>query len=940
MLKVGDTLKLISKSTVLVADEAIIVRCNIKPKGIVKLCFDDGATNSHSVKTIKFSELAPITTVMFGKSVVPAVMLRVDQVLDRAAEISDLRPAVLIIEWKDKPNVYDQRLRILFGEPILSVSQISIHSRLDAQALRELANDDSDPVDHLLALISARRRSPDVRMDGNRIVFGQEPCRRWFYGRVGLSDFIYRYNRQDYRVFRNNPTDADRLMQWIRDKVVTADPSVIKALMNLKTETATTLATAPIHQPSPLAKMAELLRIQSPSIVKISTGEIIPVTVIHRNKSELGEVLTFHEDGTVEFSTVERTHRKLFAYLSSSASTDGSKDTYSEDEITEFSQHFSLPDIPSVAEVSPERIKKADEAVNMIEDVIKDRTGRSLLKFQREDLVRLLAKGFGILGWDPGLGKTLAGLVFALGAVALGAKPRVLIVCPQDLVQQWFREIRKFFGQEFADQFIIVHNLEEAINLVRIAKLVPKHIPLYAITWYEVLRSATSVDKPIERKPGSICPECKQVIRLNKCSAGCPFDEATHLLKSRDAAWFLKKFVKGGVLVVDEATYIKSDTSKRGIAARRLVTAKYRLLLTGTPIKNLLSDLPMLLQLAAKPNSDAYPFPAESDGVAKFSKQFMVIERNLDTGRRRLGPEPTNIAVAQRLLSATILRRTKDQTGEEVVPLKIEVHKVPLTEAQAAWYKAWCDDTVFERWFYMTHDREIHPIAKILSRMSHLMFVIGHPTAKTATGAPIPLSAIAPKLPTPSELTHKNRLVVDLATEFYKDSGYAVIFAQTVGVLPVIAQELDKRGVPVHLAVERKRDKVQSLPPFKRGQIISTFERKGGVLLASISAMAYGHDLAFVPRAIIHSLCFAYDQYAQAIMRVHRIVSEKPVEVHVICGNKTLDEYLFDLLRRKDEAAKQVLDGTVIERSTEITHEEWQKLWRQVQESADEIEVE
>jgi SNF2 family DNA or RNA helicase len=103
--------------------------------------------------------------------------------------------------------------------------------------------------------------------------------------------------------------------------------------------------------------------------------------------------------------------------------------------------------------------------------------------------------------------------------------------------------------------------------------------------------------------------------------------------------------------------------------------------------------------------------------------------------------------------------------------------------------------------------------------------------------------------------------------------------------------------------------------------------------------MAHGHDLAFVPRAIIHSLCFAYDQYAQAIMRVHRIVSEKPVEVHVICGSRTLDDYLFDLLRRKDEAAKTVLDGTVIERSVGITPDEWQKLWRQVQEAAETIEV-
>jgi len=108
----------------------------------------------------------------------------------------------------------------------------------------------------------------------------------------------------------------------------------------------------------------------------------------------------------------------------------------------------------------------------------------------------------------------------------------------------------------------------------------------------------------------------------------------------------------------------------------------------------------------------------------------MVVERNLLNKRRRIGPEPTNLSTIQLLLSATVLRRRKDQLGEEIAPLEIKVHEVPLTYEQALWYRAWCDDELFERWFYATHNRSIGDLAKLLSRMTHLLFVIGHPNFK------------------------------------------------------------------------------------------------------------------------------------------------------------------------------------------------------------------
>jgi SNF2 family DNA or RNA helicase len=228
-------------------------------------------------------------------------------------------------------------------------------------------------------------------------------------------------------------------------------------------------------------------------------------------------------------------------------------------------------------------------------------------------------------------------------------------------------------------------------------------------------------------------------------------------------------------------------------------------------------------------------------------------------------------------------------------------------------------------------------LAEILLRLTKLAFVISHPTSTTARGDPVPLTQLRP-LPSLTWATPKNRVTVELVKDAVQETGYCVLFAQTVGVLPVLAAQLIARGIPVHLTVKTSRaGKVQSVSPPERARIIHQFREQGGVLLASISAMAHGHDFSFVSRAVLHSLPFAYDHYAQAILRVHRLVSERPVVVHVLCATNTLDEYLLSLLQRKEAATRTVLASSLLRDATAITPEEWKRLWRQVVDAAERL---
>lgn len=917
MSVVVSTLRFIGQSTVVSTSPRLIKEAPFKVQRYVVIGNEPNGKNQITFDELKrlLSRFDAFTNVVFTDK---------NGIKEACDAIVEIKPAVVVVFGTD----HDSLLEMLFGRKLLAVRNYTIYSRLNEPGF---PLSEAETFEALLALHFQRRSLPDLSIEGESLKFARDNARKWLYRALGIEEFVYRFDGQNYKLLRNNVADRNKLVALVNDGYLVCDERTFELLNRLSLEPNVTIANAPFNEPSLLARFAALA--DSGAVIDRSTGRQIPVTVWERQRHEIAEVLTVLEDGSVEYAQVQRTHRKLAASLP----VNRSKHTYFEDEADLMAREFELPMIPTIAEIAPNRLKQAHEVIDSIESIMRERTGHSLMAFQREDLARLLAKGFGILAWDPGCGKTIAGLLFAIGAIMMGAKPRVLVVAPQDLIPQWFREMRKFFGNEFADEWVVVDSIEQAIMLRNVANCLPRSVPLYAITWYEVLRSKIGEDRLIERDKSKLCPACKAQVKFdNSCSPGCPFNRSEYLLRARDAAYFLKDYIKGGVLIVDEATHIKSVDSQRGIAARRLITASYRLLLTGTPIKNLLGDLPMLLQLAAKPMSDAYPFPAED--TAKFARQFMVLERNLLTGRKRLAPEPTNIAVAQKLLSGIILRRTKEQTGETIVPLTIRVHKVPLTVEQYEWYKAWCSDEVFERWFYESHNKPLNGLVKLLSRMTHLLFVTSHPTSTTATGGLIPLSRYTP-LPTPTEETYKNNLVIELAAQTCRDTGYCVLFAQTVSVIPHLARKLRERGIKVHLAVEERGGKVQSMPPARRSAVIRKFEEEGGILLASMSAMSHGHDLAFVSRAVIHSLCFAYDNYAQAIMRIHRIISEKEVEVHVVCAAKTIDEYLLDLLRRKDEAAKVILNGSVLENAISITPEEWRKLWEHVRASIDEIEV-
>jgi len=139
----------------------------------------------------------------------------------------------------------------------------------------------------------------------------------------------------------------------------------------------------------------------------------------------------------------------------------------------------------------------------------------------------------------------------------------------------------------------------------------------------------------------------------------------------REKAWFRRAFVWRYV-ALDEGHKIKNDKTNVALALQGLA-AEYRLILTGTPLQNNLTELWALLHWL-------YPDVFTDQTMKLFSDAF-----DLTLGKNDLSVMDN----ARRLLELVMLRRMKESTGVNLgLPPKTEmIMFLPLTPMQRFWYK-------------------------------------------------------------------------------------------------------------------------------------------------------------------------------------------------------------------------------------------------------------
>ncbi|MFC8920334.1 DEAD/DEAH box helicase [Streptomyces sp. NPDC057116] len=343
------------------------------------------------------------------------------------------------------------------------------------------------------------------------------------------------------------------------------------------------------------------------------------------------------------------------------------------------------------------------------------------------------------------------------------------------------------------------------------------------------------------------------------------------------------------MVVADEAQHVKNPHSSTA-KALRLIPADAKVALTGTPVENSLSELWAVLD---------WTTPGLLGGYGEFRRRWMApieAERAEGAGER---------VTAQRLAGLVrpfLLRRRKSDPGiAPELPPKTETDRpVALTAEQSALYRKQVDEV-------MGLIRGSEGIARsglVLKLLTGLKQICNHP-AQFLKEEGTALTGRSGKL----------ELLDELLGTITAEGGAALVFTQYVAMARLLERHLAERGVPAQLLHG-------GTPVPKREELVQRFQDgEVPVFLLSLKAAGTGLNLTRADHVVHFDRWWNPAVEAQATDRAYRIGQTRPVQVHRLIAEGTVEDRIAALLEAKKELADAVL-GTGEQALTELTNDE------------------
>jgi SNF2 family DNA or RNA helicase len=339
--------------------------------------------------------------------------------------------------------------------------------------------------------------------------------------------------------------------------------------------------------------------------------------------------------------------------------------------------------------------------------------------------------------------------------------------------------------------------------------------------------------------------------------------------------------VKWSLVAADEAQHVKNPY---GTTARELraLPARARVALTGTPVENNLSELWALLD---------WTTPGLLGPLSVFRDRFAKpIERGaLGADGDEEAADRARQAAGQlaRLTRPFLLRRRKSDPGiaPELPPKTETDHPVALTPEQAALYQAQVRET-------MARIEKADGIARrglVLKLLTALKQVCNHPAHYLRETGPLP--GRSGKLELLDEL---------LDTVVAEDEG-ALVFTQYTQMGRLLERHFADRGV-------RARYLHGATPVPRREEMVAAFQRgEFPVFLLSLKAAGTGLNLTRATHVIHYDRWWNPAVEDQATDRAYRIGQGRPVQVHRLTTQGTVEDKVARLLGAKRALADQVI---------------------------------
>jgi len=444
----------------------------------------------------------------------------------------------------------------------------------------------------------------------------------------------------------------------------------------------------------------------------------------------------------------------------------------------------------------------------------------TLRPYQKEGVrwLRALQKnGFsGILADEMGLGKTLQTLVWLellhddRRTAGLEKKPS-LIVCPTSLVENWAAEAHRFTPSL---DVAVIAGADRQDKLKRIAD----HDVV--LTSYALMR------------------------RDIETYAQIPF----------------------AAVALDEAQHIKNQSTQNARSAKRL-NAEHRLVLTGTPIENSVSDLWSIMD---------FLMPGYLGAHAAF-------RANVETPIMEGGEEGEQAQWKLRhKLSPFLLRRLKKDVAKELPPKIERIAYCTLTPDQKTVYSALLADSrrrlqelVDEKGFKKSRFEILNTLLRLRQVCCHVGL--------------LKLEGVAPKAP-----SAKMDLFFELLDEAM-DAGHRIlVFSQFVSMLKILQKEIEKRKLSYCYLDGATQNRLDIVRRFNQDASIPVF-------LISLKAGGTGLNLTGADMVVHFDPWWNPAVENQATDRAYRIGQRRTVYSVKLITKDTVEERVVALQQRKQK---------------------------------------
>jgi len=342
-------------------------------------------------------------------------------------------------------------------------------------------------------------------------------------------------------------------------------------------------------------------------------------------------------------------------------------------------------------------------------------------------------------------------------------------------------------------------------------------------------------------------------------------------------------------IILDEAQAVKNPGTKQARAVKNLTSCN-RIIMTGTPIENRLTDLWSL-------------FDFLNPGLLGNAREFKQFSKNLNhdsSGYSRL----------RKLIRPYILRRLKtDKSVISDLPEKVEVKTyAPLSKKQVLLYK----NMVEEIKESIAETEGIQRKGLILSSLMKFKQICNHPDQYLGTGE------------FEEKESGKFLRLREICETIYDKREKVLVFTQfkemTAPLHDFLESIFNRKGMILH----------GSVAVGKRKKIIEQFQSKSYVpfMVLSLKAGGVGLNLTEANHVIHFDRWWNPAVENQATDRAFRIGQKKNVIVHKFLTKGTVEEKIDMMLEEKSRLSKDVIASTKETWITEMKNDELMDLFK------------